>query len=268
MKQSIIFLAAMTMTSMLISACGFTNVSIRDIEDCDTTKFETKTFELANFSGIDCDGSISVTYTQGDKYSVVAKTTPETFANTTYTESDGVLRIHQSGVIKAPTFVYITSPDFHYINASGGVKFSSGYIHTENDFRIDISGAGFIKCDSIACNSLDADIAGAGKIYGLVIARNKVSFDCSGAVNGDINVRAASLDIEGSGAVKMDVGFIGDEAQVECDGACKLNLNVDCKSLKAENNGAGKFYVKGVADQTDIESSGVAKIDTHDLNNF
>ncbi|MCQ2202842.1 MAG: DUF2807 domain-containing protein [Bacteroidales bacterium] len=237
-------------------------------DDSDTTKFVSRTLEYKDFHGIYCSGNISIIYSQGNTFSVVAKTLPDNFEHIIFDVSNNLLNVSCDKFFKSKLLLYVTTPDFHYVKASGAVKFNSGYINTSDDFYIEMSGSCKFYADSISCKDINANVSGACKFDASVSASNNASVQCNGAVKSNVIIRANEFFLEGNGAVKMEASFVGGSADVQFSGASKLNLTVDCQSLKARNNGAGKLIIKGVADKTDIKSNGVVKIDSHELNNF
>lgn len=275
MKIITILLTAFACVSCISSISKLSELSINgsDLDlTGDTTNYVTRTLDLAGFNAIKSEGIANITYTQGNKYSVVVRCLKEIIDQTDIVVLDSVLTINQDNIKKKnniPTmYLDITSPDFNSITIEGVTTINAKKIETNGKFDIIVEGVSNINIDSISCAKSKINIEGVCNIESNINATGKIDIDIEGVSKGIMWLTAQALSIDCEGAANMNFDYNGDDADIEIGGVSNIKFNTNCKKLKAQNEGVSTLKISGIAEDTNIISSGVSKINTKELNKF
>ena len=136
--------------------------------------------------------------------------------------------------------IYTNSKNLNGLHLSG-----AGDIRLENEvnarnMKIEISGAGDLKADSLYCENIHLHISGAGKAE-IAGAATKAAFQISGA--GDVDAfhfLAEELDCRISGAGDMEV-FVTKTLSASISGTGNLNYRGNPERVNTSVSGTGKI---------------------------
>ncbi|TXK52420.1 DUF2807 domain-containing protein [Pontibacter qinzhouensis] len=209
--------AAALFTIFVLSGCGDEVRCSRGQGDV-----ETRTMQLANFRGVEVNGSSRVYISYGPQQRVEVKAEPNVLDAINQRVSDGIWRIETDKCFrKHETIeVYITSPaiDYTEINGSGEIVINDRF--EANEFTTQINGSGKIKANFTAEHAFtritgsgkaelqgaaeqqDVSISGSGKAHTFNLATERAIVTISGS--GDAEVLVADIleaNITGSGRV-------------------------------------------------------------------
>lgn len=192
------------------------------------------------FSKVDVGGAMKVFLKQGTESSVSIEAA-ENIMPLIKTEVKGeTLEISQKNSFCNPGTinVYITSPHFTGVSASGAVQVANADTLKSGDFSIDLSGASKVEL-AINTGSLKTDVSGACKMT-LKGQCGNHKVDMSGACElNAIDLVAAKYDIDASGACKLHINVL-EELNSSMSGASYIEYKGQPKTVNADNSGASK----------------------------
>lgn len=174
------------------------------------------------------------------------------------------LSIDNAGAIK----LSILSIKCNQLNIEnrGSLNYVNGEVEA-NSVNLSSRGATTFKLNFSVKETFQLVNRGSCKFEGKVKANSYIE-SCSGATNDQIEIASENLELNVSGAGKINSTFKGKTVNIHGSGACNVHMNVDCDKLSVESSGCANITVKGTADNTKIESHGVAKVDASQLNKF
>lgn len=174
------------------------------------------------------------------------------------------LNIDNAGVIK----LSILSMKCNQLNIEnrGSLNYVNGEVEA-NSVNLSSRGATTLKLNFSVKETFQLENRGSCKFEGKVKANSYIE-SCSGATNDQLEIASDNLELNVSGAGKINSTFKGKKVNIHGSGACNVHMNVDCDRLSVESSGCANITVKGTADNTKIESHGVAKVDASQLNKF
>ena len=141
------------------------------------------------------------------------------------------------------------------------------YLEMNDIARLDISGAASVDFEGeYKSNELDINLSGASKIGQLNVKGKSLSFDCSGAskciISGNFS---EEVEIELSGASRLDYTGDSQDFNAEINGASKLTFSGDCKEAEIRCSGASSAKMEGSADNGEYECSGASRIEAKEF---
>lgn len=141
-----------------------------------------------------------------------------------------------------------------YVGNSGDeltIKLKDSYNNITNTMKAKVYGNSLSQIDISGAVHFESDYT---------FAEKDIDIETSGASRMNINVNAESLDMEISGASKITVKGSADKQTIEISGASHYN-GKDCKSsnISIEASGASKTTVN-CTDILDVEASGASHI--------
>jgi hypothetical protein len=205
----------------------------------------TLTPDLADFDQVDVGYAFQATIEQGDTYAVTIRI-DDNLAQ--YLDVRVVGRTLVVGLEPSIGFNFgaktleaeITMPEIVSLDASGASRVSLTGFESEQDLRIDASGASTISGD-IAAADVEMRISGASTI----------SLDGSGD----------RLNLEGSGASTANLrDFAVSDARVELSGASRGTVNAS-GTLDVEASGASHLTYAGNPQLGSVNTSGASSIE-------
>lgn len=213
--KSSIMKIKLVLTSILI--ISFTIAVFAQEED----GWDSKTFEVGNFSEISLEGAFKVYLVQGEHCSVTVKTTSEDIfddirINRNQNEVD--IKLDQSLLSYSRVSLYITFKTLEKLRVKGGVNMkTNGYLDL-NNFAVNIEGGAnvdlYLKADKVkiygeggflfelkgVANTLDIKINGAGHVDADELKTKDVSFTTAGFGTGSVYAtESLNAKIEGVG---------------------------------------------------------------------
>ena len=256
-----IILALAILTTMLVSACGFIDLSrVRGSGD-----LVMEERNVSGFSKIDLTCSGDVVLTQGDKDSLTIEGEDNILEYVTSEVRGDTLVLGTKPNVnlvfsKHLTF-YVTMKDVSGIEISGSGSVNSESVETE-DLDLSIGGSGDIKLDEVDADQLSISIGGSGDVKIDVLAAESVKTDIGGS--GDVfltgKVQTQDLLISGSGKYKT-VDLSSETAEIRISGSGTAEIWV-LESLDAHISGSGdiRYYGRPMIDQTTSGSGDILSL--------
>lgn len=152
------------------------------------------------------------------------------------------------------------------IENRGSLNYENGTVKA-NSVNLSSRGATTLKLSFDVKETFQLVNRGSCKFEGKVKANSYVE-TCSGATNDQLDIASENLQLNVSGAGKVNSTFKGKTVNIHGSGACNVHMNVDCDKLSVKSSGCANITITGAADNTKIESHGVAKVDASHLNKF
>lgn len=191
-------------------------------------KTEEKT--VGSFKQVEVSGAAKVLVTQGDKSSVRIECDENLLPYIeVFQEGDKVYVKDKPGFNIDPSgdlLVYVTSPTFSYISASGACDILGQNKITSEDLSLHVSGAGDIKME-VDAPKLAAEVSG------------------SGSINLKGQTKDVELELTGAGHAHC-YDLLAENTKVDITGAGSAEVYASVK-LKADVSGAGSVNYKGNA---------------------
>lgn len=176
---------------------------------------ESRTLELARFSGVDVSGSTKVYIRRGREQRVEVQGQANVLDHLETDVENGVwgigfdrcLRKHEA------VEVYITVPELDEASVGGSGRIELEDVFKSRTFQTSVSGSGDVLL-RLATAELDARISGSGTIRAAGVAEKQdVSISGSGKYRAfDLTSREAEVSISGSGEVEVNA-----EAELDAD---------------------------------------------------
>lgn len=184
---------------------------------------ETRTVET--FTGIDVGGAFDVYLTQAESRSLIIETDENLLEKITTKVRDNVLHINSSNIKNATRLnIYITNPDYEYINIGGAAEVKSENALNETEMRLIASGA------SQGDLMLDVD---------------KLTTKSSGAAYLKLKGQAYEHTVDASGASEVNASqLMTTNSFAEASGAAHVKVNA-AEKVSANTSGAGDVDVEG-----------------------
>lgn len=225
--------AAISLAATIAQGCKFvsvnkkalkelSNLEIIDIDESNPDRV-TKTYDVADFSAIECAGGYEVDYSIGEPYLSISAPS-KVMEYLVVSCNDGVLklsmnnkRVRNTDAVK----VTVRSGRLNKVEVAGAVEFDSKEILTDGEFRMEVSGAGEVDIDRIAATDVILEVNGAGEI-------DIKGLDCN------------NVDVQVNGAGSIELKGYSKNARIEVNGAGNVDAReFNCPGLKFEKHGLG-----------------------------
>lgn len=217
----IVFIAALTISSILSANCSFGSFStnIRGVKGSGTTKTETR--NVSSFDSLKVENAINVEISAGNDFSVEVEADDNLLEYIKTETSGDTLKIYSDGSISTKSEI--------------NVKISMPEINS-----LDVSGASTAIVSNVKSDSLELGASGASKIK--------------------IDGEATNLEAEASGASRINAeGLKIENANVEAIGASNMTVWTNAE-LKADASGASSIYYIGEPKNIKQNSSGASSV--------
>lgn len=217
-------------------------------------KSETKDYRLSGFSGLEISWIYNVELTQSSRYAVRVEA-PDFLVDFLKVEvrngrlvlgveempNDIRRRIERNGN-RYDVRAYVSMPELSTLTISGAAKLTArGEFSTRKPFELTASGATQVRDLSVKAASADIEISGASKVIGLNGRFDKISLRGSGSANITMESDTKSADLRLSGASKLSLkGKLGD-VDLQGSGAANIEFDGSIETLSAEGSGATRL---------------------------
>lgn len=228
MNNSIKILSGIMSLSILFSSCnGFDCVSGSGNQVSQDRQIEA-------FNKVETSGSIKVVLKQGTDHSlkITADDNIQKEIETYVRGNTLIIDMEGNFCDAGPITVYVSSPDYEGVSASGAVVILSDGKLSVKDFELDLSGSSKVDLDINAANmktsssgaseiflkgqagSHQLDLSGSSSVEALNFVVGRYRIESSGSSNSRINV-LNELNISSSGS--SDVEYRGNPSKVKND---------------------------------------------------
>ena len=223
---------------------------------------ETRGFNVADFEGIDLDGSGDVFVYYGEEFDVEVTTHDDLFKSLDIYVSKGILYLDFKPEYHSVSYdklqYKITLPELHYLSLDGSGEINvMDNFEVNRDFAMKIDGSGDILTMDITADRIFADINGSGTITTEDIDCQifNADMDGSGKIRTQGYARKQNIDLNGSGDIITDY-LETFETYVDVDGSgdCKVWVT-DYLTVRIDGSGTVYYYGDPLVNST-INGSG------------
>jgi hypothetical protein len=206
---------------------------------------KTEDHSVSGFKNIDCDASADVYITQGEPAGVKVEGDDNLLPYIEINqEGDRLIIRERSHVNLDPTDgikIYVTSPEFASINASGaGDIVGQTKLTNENELNLRLSGAGDIRME-VNAPTVVCTLSGAGSAYLKGQAKN-VDIELSGVGSThcyDLQAENTKVDVSGVGSAEV---FASVKLDATVNGVGSINYKGNATDVSQHANGVGSIH--------------------------
>jgi hypothetical protein len=206
---------------------------------------KTEDHSVSGFKNIDCDASADVYITQGEPAGVKVEGDDNLLPYIEiHQEGDRLIIRERSHVNLDPTDgikIYVTSPEFASINASGaGDIVGQTKLTNENELNLRLSGAGDIRME-VNAPTVVCTLSGAGSAYLKGQAKN-VDIELSGVGSThcyDLQAENTKVDVSGVGSAEV---FASVKLDATVNGVGSINYKGNATDVSQHANGVGSIH--------------------------
>lgn len=245
------------MMTMALTGCSSESVKWMSGSKQLSGEIVTQNRNVRGFNHVCVNGSPSVYYSQGEKFSVVVEADKDIADNVkTYVKGNTlVVELENSkfgGFVfngdGDPLKVYVTSPDLTGVMVNGSGDFVSDKRVDTDNMDIQLKGSGDIDIKSLICDNLTAVIVGSGDMDIKDADALETNFELVGSGDMDVNLKntqRTNIVLKGSGDI--DIYFN------------------NCGAVKSNLTGSGDITLKGNVRSLDNNEIGSGDCDINSL---
>jgi len=193
----------------------------------------TQKRDVSGFTKIDASSAFNITVAKGATESLTITTDEDMMPRIRCEVRNGTLYLSikveerkRAVITMGLTDVQITMRDLERVKLSGACKLESSDVFEPANFEAGLTGA----------SNLKLDVRTKGKV-----------------------------DVESSGASKVEMKITAASAEFDISGACKAKLTVQAPVIEFDVSGASNIELAGTADRLKFDGSGVSKLKAFDL---
>jgi Putative auto-transporter adhesin, head GIN domain len=206
---------------------------------------KTEDHNVSGFKNIDCSASADVYITQGESSGVKVEGDDNLLPYIEINqEGDRLIIRERSHINLDPSDglkIYVTSPEFNSINASGaGDIIGQTKITNDNDLNLRLSGAGNIRME-VNAPTVVCTLSGAGSAYLKGQAKN-VDIELSGVGSThcyDLQAENTKVDVSGVGSADV---FASVKLDATVNGVGSINYKGNATDVSQHANGIGSIH--------------------------
>ena len=206
---------------------------------------KTEDHSVSGFKNIDCNASADVYITQGETAGVKVEGDDNLLPYIEIRqEGDRLIIRERSHVNLDPSDglkIYVTSPEFNSINASGaGDIVGQTKITSSDELNLRLSGAGDIRME-VNAPTVVCTLSGAGSAYVKGQAKN-VDIELSGVGSThcyDLQAENTKVDVSGVGSAEV---FASVKLDATVNGVGSINYKGNATDVSQHANGVGSIH--------------------------
>ena len=191
----------------------------------------TRSFDdLKDFDAIRINGQADVLFTQSDEFKVTLHTQENIFDHVDYRVEGSTLIIELKDKKTAQAEAYdlvIKAPALKDLEVNGASDFyiPAGLV-SEDNFKVQVNGAGDLRFDGIRCRDLSIEANGACDVEMSDIDVQKLKIQVNGAGDVDVtgNAAEASLEVNGAGDIDATGLKVAGEVSKHTAGLAKIKI--------------------------------------------
>ena len=206
---------------------------------------KTEDHNISGFKNIDCDASADVYITQGEPAGVKVEGDDNLLPYIEINQKGDRLIIRERSHVNLDPSdglkIYVTSPEFNSINASGaGDIVGQTKLTNDNDLNLRLSGAGDIRME-VNAPTVVCTLSGAGSAYLKGQAKN-VDIELSGVGSThcyDLQAENTKVDVSGVGSAEV---FASVKLDATVNGVGSVNYKGNATDVSQHANGVGSIH--------------------------
>jgi len=189
-----------------------------------------ETRQVSGFTGINASGVFNITVTSGDAESLVIEA------------EDNVMPYVRSEVRNGILYLYLDKK-----NNLKNIKLLRASVVMKNLENVTLSGT---------CKLAAKDL----------FSPDKFKSECSGATELTVNLNTNQLNVQMSGACKMEItANVTDKTDLDLSGTSQMTGTLKTNALMIRNSGVGSVTLTGSATNADINISGTSKVNAENF---
>ncbi len=227
----------------------------------------TEKRNVSGFTAIDASSFFYIAVTKGTTESLSITADKELMPYIVSEVSNGTLRLYIKDDFKKVSRedrttkpeVQISLKNLTKVKLSGACKLESASTFEPVDFKGDLSGACNLKLNLHASNKVDVESSGASKVD-MIIAAREAEFDASGSCKMNLQLQATKVSFDLSGASKITAAGNCDNVVFETSGASNISaFDLFAKRVNVDLSGSSKVEINA-RENLSVEASGASAV--------
>ena len=223
-----------------------------------------ETRQVSGFTGINASSAFDITVTKGNAESLVVEADDEVMPYVRSEVRNGVLHLYLDNDKKVKNIktmkASVVMKNLDKVSLSGASKLTANDLFTSDSFKGDCSGATHMTVH-LNTGKLNIDASGASKIQLKANVSGHANLDVSGASKIQWELKAEKVQLDASGVSLVELNGSATDFKVDVSGTSKVAAgDFKVKTATVESSGTSKITVN-VADALKVEASGASSIE-------
>ena len=225
-------------------------------------KKETRT--VSGFTGIDASSVFDITVTKGNVESLVIEADDAVMPFVRSEVRNGVLHLYLDDEKKIRNVTslkaFVVMKNLEKVSLSGACKLTANDLFTPDRFKADCSGASSLAIH-LNTGGLNIDASGAGKIQMKANVTGNVKLDVSGTSKIQGELKADRVQFSSSGVSSVDLTGSASDLKIDVSGTSSIKAgHFTVKTATVNSSGSSKVTVN-VAENLKVNSAGVSTVE-------
>ena len=225
-------------------------------------KKETRT--VSGFTGIDASSVFDITVSRGSAESLVIEADDAIMPQVRSEVRNGVLRLYLDDEKKVKNVktlkATVVMKNLEKVSLSGACKFTANDLFTPDRFKGDCSGASNLTLH-VNTGELNIEASGACKIQIKANVTGNAKLDVSGTSKIQGELKAANVKFDSSGVSSVDLTGSATDFKINVSGTANVKTgDFSVKTATVESSGTSKVTLN-VSDALNVNSSGASTIE-------
>ena len=224
-----------------------------------------ETRAVSGFTGIDASSVFDITVTKGSTESLTIEADENVMQYVRSEVRNGVLRLYLDRNAGRNTNniktlkASVVMKDLEKVSLSGASKLTAKDLFTPGSFTGDCSGVSNMTVN-VSTGKLNIDASGASKIQLKATVTNGANLSFSGTSNTEMELKALNVKFDSSGASRINLTGSATDINIGISGTSRFQAeDFTVKSATVDSSGAGNLTIH-VTDNLNVNSSGTSTV--------
>ena len=222
-----------------------------------------ETRSVSGFTGINASSVFNITVAKGGTESLTIEADNEVMQYVRSEVKNGVLNLYLDNKNKVKNIktlkASIVMKNLDKVTLSGACKFTANDLFTPDKFKGDCSGASSMDVN-LNTGQMNLESSGACKINLKVNSTGNAEFNVSGTSKIQGDLKAVNTKLNSSGVCSVDLTGSATDLKIDASGVSKIYAeNFVVKTATVKSSGSGKITVN-VTDNLKVNSSGASSV--------
>ena len=222
-----------------------------------------ETRPVSGFTGIDASSAFEITVAKGNTESLAIEADDAVMPQVRSEVRNGVLYLYLDDAKKVKNIktlkASVVMKNLDRVTLSGACKFTANDLFTPDRFKGDCSGASSISLH-LNTGQLDIDVSGASKIQLKANVTGDARLDVSGASKIQGDLRASNVKLNSSGVCSAELTGSASDIKIDISGTSNIKgENFEVKTATVESSGTSNVSLN-VTDVLKVNSSGASNV--------
>ena len=220
---------------------------------------------VSDFTGVDASSAFDITVTKGSAESLIIEADDAVMPYVRSEVRNGVLHLYlEKGADKKIKNIKtlkasIVMKNLDKVSLSGACKFTANDLFTPDRFKVDCSGASNLAVN-VHTGQLDIDASGASKIQVKANVTGNAKLDVSGTSKIQGELKAGNVRINASGVSSVELTGSASDIKIDASGTSNIKSeNFEVKTATIKTSGTSNITLH-VTDTLNVNSSGISTI--------